>query len=280
MVVPPRDYPRAVATIDGRNGAADLAGAPLAGVLIAWGTYIPVLFNACSFLASAIAIQMIRADLGKPSLPDARTFIERIGDGYRCVWRHAPYRLLILQGTLSNFANNAFTFALILILQQDHQQPWMIGLVQTGTAASALVGAVLAGPIVDRFKISTTILGAETLRFVSLVGVTLWHDHILRCIALTAVGFILTPAANSAERGYMAITTPDHLQGRVASFDQLVGSSLVPFAPLTAGILIATFDPTLALAAFTALIGLAVIIMLSSPATRRLPRVSSLSEGT
>jgi MFS family permease len=172
-VVPPEDYPRAVATMDGRNAAADLAGSPLGGVLLAGGASTPVLFNACSFLASAIAIRMIRADLSKPSPPDVRTVVERIGDGYRYVWRQVPYRLLILQGVLTNFGSNSFTFALILILQRDHQQPWAIGLVQTGTAASGLVGALLAGRIVDRFTISTTVIGADTLRFATLVGVTL-----------------------------------------------------------------------------------------------------------
>jgi hypothetical protein len=108
----------------------------------------------------------------------------------------------------------------------------------------------------------------------------LWHDNVLACIAFTAVGLILTPAANAAERGYMGITTPDHLQGRVTSFDQLVGMSLVPLAPLIAGILITTIDATLALAFFTALIGLAVVTMISSRAVRRLPRVSRLTEET
>jgi len=64
----------------------------------------------------------------------------------------------------------------------------------------------------------------------------------------------------------------------VASFDQLVGAALVPLAPLTAGILIAAFDPTVALGSCTALIGLAVLALLSSRAVRRLPHVSSLTE--
>jgi MFS family permease len=279
-IVAPRDFPRAVAAIDGRNAAADLVGAPLGGVLVAWGAYLPALVNAGSFLASWAAIRAIRADLGTPSPPGARTAVERIGDGYRYVWRQVAYRSLILQAVLSNFGNNAFTFALLLILQAEHQPPWAIGLVPTGTAVSGLAGALLSGRIVDRFPISTIIIGAETLRFASLVGVSLWHDNVLECVAVAAAGFVLTPAANAAERGFLAIATPDHLQGRVASFDQFAGMSLVPLAPLAAGVAVTAVGPTPALAFFAALVGLAAVTMVSSRSARRLPRVSTLTPAT
>ncbi|MCA1836945.1 MAG: hypothetical protein LC721_11710, partial [Actinobacteria bacterium] len=67
-------------------------------VNISWGAHIPVLFNAFSFLASFVAIRLIRADLGKPSMPDVRTVLQRIGDGYRYVWHRTAYRSLVLQG--------------------------------------------------------------------------------------------------------------------------------------------------------------------------------------
>lgn len=277
-IVAPQDFPRAVAAIDGRNAAADLAGAPVGGVLIGFGAYVPALFNALSFLASFVAIRLIRADLGTPSLPDLRTVMQRVGDGYRYVWSRVEYRSLVSQAILSNFGNIAFTFALILILQQDRQPTWAIGLVTTGTAASGLIGALLAGRIVARYRIATIITAAESLRFTTLIAVIVWHDNMITCIALTAAGFILTPAANAAERAYMSITTPGHLQGRVASFDQLVGSSLAPLAPLAAGILITAVAPTAALATFTAMVGLAVVVTLTSRATRRLPYISAITE--
>lgn len=278
VVVPPADYPRAAAVVEGRGAAADLGGAPLGGLLVGLSTYVPFFFNAMTFVASLVSLLMVRADLGKPTVPDVRTFLNRVTDGYRYIWRRTAYRSLILTATLSNFSINAFNFSLILILQRQQYDLWQIGLVQTGTAVGALLGVLFAGPIVDRLKISTTVVLASVLRLAALVGVTLWHDRLVVVIILMAIGVMLTPAANSAEGAYMAITTPSNFQGRVASFNQLIGSSLIPLTPIVAGALLATLHPTVVLSVLSAISGIALVAIISSRAIRGLPRVSSLEE--
>jgi len=245
--------------IDGRNAAADLAGAPLSGALVAWGAAISPADSRGQFPRFGGGYPGDPRRSGQALDPDVRTAFERIGDDYRYGWRQVAFRLLVLPGVLTNFGSNAYAFALILILQRGRQPPWTIGFVQTGAAVSGIVGALVAGRIVDRFPISTTVIGADAPRFATLAAVTLWHDNVVACIALTAVGLILTPRPNGA----MWRSRPDeHLQGRVA-FDQLVGMSLAP----------------LAWAISTELVGLAVVTMISSRSVRRLPLVSGLPGG-
>lgn len=277
-VVPSEDYPRAAAAINGRGAAADLGGAPLGGILIALNTFVPFFFNALSFIVSIVSISLIRTSLGKPTARDLRSFLGRVADGYRYVWQRAAYRSLLLTHTLSNFAINAFTFSLIIVLQRQQHALWEIGLLQTGTALSVLFGASIAGPVVDRFRISTALAGSAILRLAALASVAIWHEQIAVCIILMAAGLLLTPASGAAESAYMAITTPDEFQGRVASFEQLVGSSLIPLAPLASGAMLAALDPRAVLWILVGVTSIAVVARLSSRAIMGLPHVSSLVE--
>ncbi len=275
MLAPP-DYPRAVATIEGRNAAVDLVGAPLGGILLGLGVAVPLIANAASFAVSALAISSLRTPLGAPGGRPAVAFWEEVRRGYSYVWSRLPYRIITLASAASNFGVNAFLFALVLVLQAAHHPPWQIGLVQTGIALSILGGAFLSGPLMDRLRIATTVRSAAVLRVAALVGVAVSWEAVPIAVGLLTAGFVLTAASNTAERTYMALTTGHEQQGRVASFEQFVGQGFLPLAPLCAGALVEIWAPTVVLTTLSCVAAVGALVLVSSAEVGALPLMKDL----
>lgn len=274
----PTQYPRAVGVIDGRNSAVDLIGAPLGGSILSLSTSLPFIGNAVTFLASALAIAAVRADLGSPSASRGVPFWTSVRGGYAYVWSRIEYRTLILASSFSNFAVNAFTFSLVLALQRNGHPNWQIGLLTSGTAVAAMGGAMMTGPALERISVARALRISGIVRVASFVGIVFAKDSVPVVVAFLALGTIFSPISNAAERSYMALTTPPHFQGRVASFEQFVGSCLVPAAPLAAGLLLASTSITFTLTVFAILAAVESIVLLASRHVAQLPHVSDLSE--
>ncbi|GAB3583141.1 MFS transporter [Calidifontibacter terrae] len=275
------NYSRAIVTVDGRNNAVDLIGAPLGGAILSVGTAVPFVCNAVSFLASAAAVTRVSADLGAPADATGTPFWSSVRQGYAYVWSRVPYRILILTSAVTNFAVNAFVFALVLDLQRAHRPTWQIGLLTTATAIASLIGATLAGRALERITIATAVRYNILLRVASCAAIAAASSTtvpISAVVALLALGTLLSPMSNAAERSYMALTTPDHYQGRTASFEQFVGTSLIPAAPLVAGTLLASLPTSIALAALTGLLVPGALVLAGSRHITQLPNVHQLTK--
>jgi MFS family permease len=80
-VVPVEQMKLAVARNEARQFGAGLAGGPLGGLLYSIGRVVPFVFDAVSYLATIIAVRLVRADLAPPPRSEPATCCARCGRG-------------------------------------------------------------------------------------------------------------------------------------------------------------------------------------------------------
>jgi MFS family permease len=238
-LVPLAQVPTAVARNEARNAGVGLVGPPLGGALFAAGRALPFLGDALSYLLSLLGIWLVRgrfqeADRAGPAGSPLHDLVE----GLRFVATEPFLRAAMCIAAPLNFAANGMVFGLILLLQRNGTPPALIGTVETIMGVGGLIGAMLAGSLMRRFRTSTLI------RFIACLGVpVLAASAPLTGSPLAAVplGLIMlvAPALNAGLFGYVAAVTPDRLQGRVSSALMTAAMGLAALSPLVAGLLVA-----------------------------------------
>jgi MFS family permease len=146
-----------------------------------------------------------------------------------------------------------------------------IGLVETAVGIGGLLGAVAAPWIIDRFRTGAlTVLIAWS--FVPLVvPMVFWNNPLVVSLAIGG-GLFLNPAGNAGIGAYRMALTPPDLQGRVQSTSQFVSMSVMPLAPVLAGVLLATLGGPTAVVVLGVLIAGVALIPTLSHSVRSVPR--------
>jgi MFS family permease len=145
---------------------AEIGGPALAGVLVqAITAPIAILFDALSFLASALCAGFIRVREPAPSLPEERQSLWReMREGLRLVLGNPLLRATTAALSVRAFFGGAFaTLYGLYVIRQLGLTPAIYGLLVTMGGLGALVGALLAGRIARRFRLGRTLIGAMLL---------------------------------------------------------------------------------------------------------------------
>lgn len=148
---------RALAQISGSGGA---------GVLVQWLTApLAIALDAGSYLASALAIRLIRAP--EPPLPPPATphhLGREIAEGLRWVYGH-PWLRAISTTTIVRFLFSSMGNAiLVLYMTQDlHFDPVTVGLVYAVGGPGALAGSFVTERITRRLGVGPTMIAMRAL---------------------------------------------------------------------------------------------------------------------
>src|SRR5262249_27180144 len=129
-----------------------LAGPGLAGLVVqALTAPLAIGFDAASFVVGAATVWWIRTAEAPPDRrPDGQVVADAV-EGLRFLWRQPVVRaitLVIVGGNLFPFITAAVF--LLLFAGQRGLPPFQVGLVFACGAASSLVGALLARPVIRR----------------------------------------------------------------------------------------------------------------------------------
>ncbi len=149
--------------LEASASAAQIIGPGLAGTLVGFaGAPFAVLFDAASFVVSALCIGRIRAPEPPPVPPAERPgFRTEIRDGLRSVADSPILRALAAASATTNLAGFMFLAIYILYMVRDlGLAPDAIGFVLAAGGAGALLGAMLAEPLRRRIGIGPAILVA------------------------------------------------------------------------------------------------------------------------
>lgn len=158
--------PEGNAKLQMSQSAAQIAGPGMAGALIQLiGAPIAILVDAVSFLASALALALIR----KPEpAPERRAIAgsaaagmrRQIMEGLRFV-RHHPYLwTIVVTASISNLFSMIFGAVILLFAVRDlHLDAPTIGIILAVGNLGILAGALLSSRIGKRFGIGRTIIG-------------------------------------------------------------------------------------------------------------------------
>ena len=271
-VVPREDLPAALSQNQAREHVASLVGAPLGGALYGVTRWLPFAADAISFAASYVLLGRIRTDLSAPARSGPRRNpVKDLTEGVHFVARHRFFRVLVVWASLTNLVVNAVFFLAILRLVQAHYPAWQIGLVETATGVSGILGALAAPRIIDRFATGWLTISVAWSFVPVVVPLMLWNNPLAVATA-TALVIFLNPAGNAGIGAYRIAVTPEELTGRVQSCMHFVSMAAMPLAPVMAGALLAGLGGVPALAILGVTTALVALIPLASSSIRAVPR--------
>lgn len=271
-VVPDEDMPTALSQQQARQHVAGLVGGPLGAAMYAVTRWAPFLFDAVTYAVSWVLLGRIRADLSAPYRdgPPKRP-VQELGEGVRFLLSQPLLRVLLCWAPLANLAVNAVFFVAVLRLIESGVDPLSLGLVETAAGTCGILGAVVAPWLIDRFATGwLTVVVAWS--FVPLMVPLIFWEHPAVVALALSVGIFLNPAGNAGIGAYRVAVTPRELLGRSQATMNFVSMSVMPLAPVLAGVLLSTLGGGGAVAALVVACALVALIPTLSSSVRTVPR--------
>ncbi|MGH3295915.1 MAG: MFS transporter, partial [Trebonia sp.] len=237
-VVGPGRLARAMGVTQGASNLVRVSGATLGAVVYAFGRVMPFLVNSISFLASALALRLMRSpfqeETGRPGKRSAGEMIGDIREGLSWLWQQPVIRFLTVMQTADNLRYGSGYLVIISLAEAVRATPTEIGLVFTGAAIGALAGSLVADRAVARFSlghIAVAMLWAEALIFPLYV----LAPNAL-CLGLVAAGeSVITPIYWVAIGTYRLNLAPDHLRGRTSAAVQALTTGALSLGTILGG---------------------------------------------
>jgi predicted MFS family arabinose efflux permease len=247
---------------------AEVAGPGITGILIqAITAPIAILFDAFSFLCSAISVWLIR----KPEPPPVRELEPDMGreirEGLLVSWREPVLRALAARAAWAAFflgfgASLYFLFA----VGELGLSAGTVGLIISVGGALNLLGAALAERIARRFGPGRALIGSSLLTGAAALVVPLAHGPAL--LAVAQLGDLGWPLYNITERSLRQKIVPNHLLGRVNSAMHLLFHGLIPLGALAGGVLAESIGVRAAVAIGALGFLLSTLCLLGAPVRR------------
>lgn len=245
-------------------------GAPFAGLLYAVGRAVPFAVNMLSFLVSALTLRFMRAKFQQERTERPAKLTREIRGGLSWLWHQPVIRFLTLVQAADNLRYGAGYLLIILLAQRVGASPLEIGLIFSGAAVGALLGALVSGRVTRRYRlgsIAVVMLWVEALVF-PLYAVAP-NPSLLAAVALAES--VIAPVYVVAMTTHRLSITPDELRGRVTSAVSTVVTGALSVGTMLGGTLIAMMGPqNLALLSGAWLLVLALVTTLNR-AVRRAP---------
>ncbi|MEU2665525.1 MFS transporter [Micromonospora sp. AMSO12t] len=269
-LVHPDQFPNALAQQEARDRAAMLAGQPVGGALFAVGRAVPFVFDALSYLASLVALLLIRKPMQEPRerVPRRPPFRSEILRGLTWLWRRPFFRNASLLVAGSNFLFQALTLVLIVRATQQGASPFMVGVILAGAGVGGVLGAAAAPRIRRALSLPAVILLTHWVWAVMLPVFAVLTEPVLVALLFAAVAFV-GPVWNVAVVAARVAATPDELQGRVTTASKLASYGAIPLGSLVAGWVIEMTGATWTAVAISVAMVLLAVLATASPAIRR-----------
>ena len=271
QVVPAALLPTASSANQARDAVVAMGGPPLGGLLLGIGALPALAAAGAAYLVAAVGALLLRGDFRPERTTDAASVRAEAVEGLRWLWARAELRRVMTVALLLNLGLNAAVTTLLYHLATTGEDPARIGLVSTALGVGMLVGAVAAGPVVQRFPSGLVAMAGMSLAGLSML-VLPFVPGFWGTLAVLTVGILGGPATNAAMMSYLMHQTPRRVLGRVMSAAELVGAGALPLAPVLAGWGLSLLGLRPTLLACAAICLLAVGAVLSSRALRSLPR--------
>jgi MFS family permease len=227
------------------RSAAQLGGPGLAGLVIEWlKAPVAILFDAISFLGSALLIFAIRKEERSPrseSEEPRRSMRDELREGLRYVLRHPYLRNIAACTALFNFFGNVgFAVFLVFARRELELSPAVIGLVFTLGNIGPLVAAFTANRISARLGVGRTIIAT------SIIGGPMFlvmpfapHGNAALAVLVPAwvIGGFAGVTYNITQISLRQAIAPERIQGRMNSVMRFIVWGAIPLGSLTGGLL-------------------------------------------
>jgi MFS family permease len=275
QVVPKEQLPTAVAQNQARDQGAELAGAPLGGLLFGFDRLLPFLFDAVSYAVGFVTLLFVRPALQEDRPPRETNVREEVLEGFRWTWQQPFIRAIVVLVGGSNFAFNALFLVLIVRAKDLGASSALIGAMFAFLGAGAILGALIAPAVARRVPTKFVIMGSLWL-WAAYPAVLVALPNALAMGAVAGVMGILGPIFNVVLSAYRYALVPDRLLGRVGSVILLVAWGTIPLGAVTAGFLL---EGVGAVTSMLVLAGVNLAVALGAtltPTVRNVPSVDEL----
>ncbi len=248
-IVTPENLERA----NGRMWSAEqiantFVGPPLGSVLIAGAFFLPFVFDAASFIASAALVFLVvgqfRARAASTAPPPRGEWKTELKEGVRWLWRHPLLRpMAIILGCLN--AIGMLEGATLVLFAQEilDTSPIEFAFLTMGAAVGGVVGGYIAPAIRDRLGSGPSLwltLFATALTPIP-IGLTSWWPLVFLMFGVaTLVGVVWNVITVSLRQTII----PDELLGRVNSVYRFFAWGMMPIGTAIGGITVAVVEPT------------------------------------
>ncbi|WP_245984165.1 MFS transporter [Streptomyces tateyamensis] len=240
-LVPDGRLTEALSMAEARERGATMVGTPLGGVLFGLARALPFLFDAVSYLVSAVTLLLIRKDFQRPAATDPEQprepALPQLAAGFRWLWRQPFLRTAALAVAGSNLLFRALFLAVLVLSRTLGASPAAIGVLLGVAGGGGLLGSLAASWCQRRLPLRTVVIGANWLWALLALGIAVTHNLYLLG-ALYALMWFVGPIWNVAVATQQLRTTPDRLQGRVLGASALLSGGALPLGSLAGGLLL------------------------------------------
>jgi MFS family permease len=229
------------------DAIAEMSGVGLAGVIVqALGAPVGVLVDAVSFVASAVAIGLIRT-------PEQRVMVEEgegeaspsalreIGEGLRVIWRHPVLRPVVGAGVIDLFFIHFFVAVLTLFFVRElGLSPLVIGAIIATGGVSSFLGALIADRVVRRWGLGRAFLGSSILYRIASYAIPFAAGPYALVVAILCASQVLDAAATIqqiAQNSLIQTSAPERILGRVNATFQTLQQGAILVGLLIGGVL-------------------------------------------
>lgn len=246
----------------GRDLAADLLGAPLAGILFAVSRWFPFAADAISFVCASIGAALIRRPLGPDRSVDAErnTVLQDIAAGLRFVRGQPFLRFVVLWSALLNAVGQGLTLLFIALVIHRGGSPTTVGLVSSLALIGGIIGAAV-GPVVVKHVRARLVMYAAAWSFVVAVALVTLVSRPWQIGAIMLLAMLTMVPLNVVLQSYAVRIIPDEYSGRVSAVTRFGVQVLEWTGPLLAGLVATLFGvPGGMLALLVVLVPLAIAL--------------------
>ncbi|MFI6387457.1 MFS transporter [Nonomuraea sp. NPDC050547] len=257
-----------------------IAGNTLGSALVTTVSAAVILvIDVVSFFASAVLCALIKKEEPRQDPSEDRPgVISSIKEGLVWVWRQPLVRPgVIASGFYMFFFTGIQVLLPFWITKSLGMEPYWVGVMFAVGAPGAILGSLLAVPVMKRIGMGpgffwATVVGNGSLILIALATGPFW-------LALTMIGisqFLLGVTGPIAGVNHTVLrqgATPDRLQGRVMASQRAVALAFAPVGAALAGLLAAGIGvrPTLIICALGALVPVVILALSPVPRTRAMP---------
>jgi DHA3 family macrolide efflux protein-like MFS transporter len=244
--------------------AMKLAGAPVGGVLVAWGGPVTVmLVDAGTFTVIAVVLLVVvRARYRLPRATQGR-WRESLAEGFSYLRHHDTAKLFVIGLTALNvFVTPVTGLGVALAVSESGWGAHWLGIADACLAAGAIVGSVVG------IRWQPTYGAAAAFRMLVVQGLAIagvgigWRPMLV--VSMAVLGFTAGTASVWLSAAFIRAIEPSHL-GRVSSVTSLGDMTLMPLSVPALGAVVRASSVLVA----TLVFGLAMSVLCLWFATRR-----------
>ena len=220
---------------------AQIAGPSVAGILVQLITApMAMLFDAASFVCSAISVWLIRKPEPVPTCTLETHIGREISEGLGASWRDPLLRALAGRtATSAFFLGFGSSLYFLFAMHELGLTAALLGIIAIG-GTSGLFGAFLAEWLVRRFGFGRTFIGSAVVIGIAMLLIPLAHGSVAVCSAFliaAQLGDLAWPVYTISARSLRQAITPNHLLGRVNASVHLLFHGVLPLGALAGGII-------------------------------------------